>query len=47
MKLLKETYVGRAAVLDVKSRTDLKQFVQSIINSDASNSITDNPSEQK
>ncbi|MBY7737498.1 LCP family protein [Paenibacillus polymyxa] len=47
MKLLKETYVGRAAVLDVKSRTDLKQFVQSIINSDASNSITDNSSGQE
>ncbi|MBE3650781.1 LCP family protein [Paenibacillus polymyxa] len=47
MKLLKETYVGKAAVLDVKSRTDLKQFVQSIINSDSSNSITDNSSGQE
>ncbi|MHB0882657.1 LCP family protein [Paenibacillus sp. SEL1] len=47
MKLLKETYVGRAAVLDVKSRTDLKQFVQRILNSDASNSITDHPSGKK
>ncbi|RFT92300.1 LytR family transcriptional regulator [Paenibacillus jamilae] len=47
MKLLKETYVGKAAVLDVKSRTDLKQFVQSILNSDASHSITDNSLGQK
>ncbi|ANF97062.1 LCP family protein [Paenibacillus bovis] len=34
MKLLKETYVGRAAVLDISNRQALKQFVQDTITSD-------------
>ncbi|PAD32900.1 LCP family protein [Paenibacillus sp. 7523-1] len=34
MKLLKETYVGRAAVLGVTSSNDLKEYVRTIIESD-------------
>ncbi|WP_046214124.1 LCP family protein [Paenibacillus wulumuqiensis] len=34
MKLLKETYVGRAAVLDISNRQALKQFVQDTLTSD-------------
>ncbi|MCG7381542.1 LCP family protein [Paenibacillus sp. ACRRY] len=34
MKMLKETYVGRAAVLDITSRHNLKEYVRTIIESE-------------
>jgi len=41
MKLLKETYVGRAAVLDISNRQELKRFVQHTITSNASDTAND------
>lgn len=36
MNLVKETYVGRAAVLGVSSSNELKEYVRNIIENDAS-----------
>jgi len=47
MKLIEQTYVGRAAVLSVKSKSDLREFVQEVIHTSEPDPLVDEANEDQ